>query len=281
MADTDDIITDGGPTATPQDAVLDSLSRSEDISEYVAQRQDDLRQEQGLEPETPADERQNRIDQALQKARGDTAKARQTNGNGLDLDAQYRDAQAEYQAQQQQEQQAAQQAQQFQNYYEARGKCMALNQRLKEMNPAAHAKIGESLNIMGDVLSNEQLQAVEAALVLHPTAIWTLGMKLHDDSDGTTMSDKLNIIRNATPEQIMQAAAQNAAQFQQERYVQTRILQDRVQQGRRITQAPPPITPPRGSANVPRDMNQLAGKSDISDYVKWRRGQIARDERDK
>jgi hypothetical protein len=58
-------------------------------------------------------------------------------------------------------------------------------------------------------------------------------------------------------------------------------MQDRVQQGRRVTQAPPPISVPRGSANVPRDVLQLAGKADITDYVKMRRGQMARDERDR
>jgi hypothetical protein len=224
MADTDDIVIDGGPTASPQDAALDALARSEDATAYIEQRQDDLREEQGLAPQTPADERQNRIDEALARARQDTAEARQTNGNGLDLDAQYRDAQAEWQAQQQQELQAAQQQQQVQNYYEARGKCMALNQRLKEMNPQAHTKISEC--------------------------------------DGTTMSDKLDIIMKASPQEILNAAAQQAANWQQERYVQTRILQDRVAQGRRVTNAPPPITPPRGSANVPRDIHQLASKSD-------------------
>ena len=147
--------------------------------------------------------------------------------------------------------------------------------------PQAHARITENLTTLGDVLDDQQGAALEHALVMHPEAVWLHGMKLSDDSDGTTMSDKMDIVRRASPQEIFQAAAQAAVNLQNERYVQTRIMQDRVQQGRRISQAPPPITPPRGSANVPRDVHQLATKGDITDYVKMRRGQMARDERDK
>jgi hypothetical protein len=281
MADTDDVLVDSGPTSSPQDAVLDSLSRSEDATAYIEQRQDDLREEAGLEPESSDADRESRIEQALARARQDTADARQTNGNGLDLDAQYRDAQAEWQAQQQAEQQAAQQQLATQRYYEARGQCMAQAQRLKEMHPQLHATITSNLTALGDVLTDEQGQALEHALVMYPQAVWTLAARLTDDRDGQTFGDKLEIVRNATPQQIFQAAQQGAVNLQNERYIQTRILQDRVAQGKRFTQAPPPITPPRGGAGVPKDMNQLAGKSDISDYVKWRRGQMARDERDR
>jgi hypothetical protein len=144
MADTDDISPAEGPV-TQQDAALDALSRSEDATAYIEQRQDDLREEQGLEPETSADERESRIEQALRRVREDTAEARQTNGNGLDLDAQYRDAQQEYQAQLQLEQQAAQQQAATQRYYEARGQCMAQAARLREMHPQLHARITENL----------------------------------------------------------------------------------------------------------------------------------------
>jgi hypothetical protein len=280
MADTDDIAPNATPV-TPQDAALDSLSRSEDISGYIAERQAQEAEGQGLEPETPEDERQSRIEQALRRAREDTAEARRSNGNGQDLDAQYRDAQAEYQAQLQQEQQAAQQQAAQQNYFEARGRCMAKAEQLRQTNPQAHARITENLSILGDVLDDQQGAALEHALVMYPESVWLLGMKLSNDSDGTSMSDKMEIVRNSTPQQIFQAAMQGAANLQQERYVQTRIMQDRVAQGRRVTGAPPPITPPRGSANVPRDLHQLAGKGDITDYVKMRRGQMARDERDR
>jgi hypothetical protein len=108
MADTDDISPTEGPV-TQGDAALDALSRSEDAAAYIEQRQDDLRQEAGLEPETPADERESRIEQALRRARQDTADARKPNGNGLSLDQQYQAAEQEYQQQQAAEAQAAQQ----------------------------------------------------------------------------------------------------------------------------------------------------------------------------
>jgi hypothetical protein len=158
---------------------------------------------------------------------------------------------------------------------------MAKAAQLHQTNPQAHARITENLTTLGDVLTDEQGAALEHALVMYPEAVWILGMKLSNDSDGTTMSDKLDIVRNSTPQEIFQAAAQAAVNLQNERYIQTRIMQDRVAQGRRVTGAPPPISPPRGSANVPRDIHQLAGKGDITDYVKMRRGQMARDERDR
>jgi hypothetical protein len=276
MTDTDDVLVDSGPTSSPQDAVLDSLSRSEDATQYIEQRRDHLREEAGLEPESSEADRESRIEQALRRAREDTADARQTNGNGLDLDAQYRDAQAEWQAQQQAEAQAAQQQALTQQYWEARGQCKAKGEALRQTNPQAHARITENLTTLGDVLADEQGQALEAALVMHPEAVWLLGMKLSNDSDGTTMADKMDIVRNSTPQQIFQAAAQAAVNLQNERYIQTRIMQDRVQQGRRITQAPPPITPPRGGAGVPKDLFRLAEKPSVDDYVKMRRAQIAR-----
>src|SRR5262249_29034672 len=106
------------------------------------------------------------------------------------------------------------------------------------------------------------------------------GANLSDESDGVSMSDKIDIVRRATPQDIWQGAIQGAANLQQERYVQQRIYQDRVEQGRRFTKAPPPIVPPRGTASVPKDMFRLAEKSDASDYVKMRRAQMARDERE-
>jgi hypothetical protein len=94
------------------------------------------------------------------------------------------------------------------------------------------------------------------------------------------MADKLDLIRGASPQELWNAISQGAVKFHQEAYVQQRIYQDRIEQGRRFTQAPPPIVPPRGTANVPRDMFRTAEKSDASDYIKMRRAQNARAERD-
>jgi hypothetical protein len=278
MADTDDVIIDGGPIASPEDAQLDALARSEDASSYIAERQAQEAEEQGKEPETPTDERQTRIDEALAKAREDTRQAREANGH---LDQEWQQAQAEYQAQQQAEQQAAQQQEAWRLHNEGRGRLMAENARMKVNHPEMHATISNNLGALEQVLNEDQRAALEIAFVRHPHAVWVLGLKLSDDSDGTTFSDKLDTVMRASPAEILNAAAQGAAQFERERYVNLRIMQDRVAQGRRVSNAPRPITPPRGSANVPRDIHQLAGKSDITDYARMRRAQMARDERDR
>ena len=45
---------------------------------------------------------------------------------------------------------------------------------------------------------------------------------------------------------------------------------------RKFTAAPPPITPPKGAANVPKDLHGLASKDSAEDYVKARRLQERR-----
>jgi hypothetical protein len=91
----------------------------------------------------------------------------------------------------------------------------------------------------------------------------------------------IDLIRRTSPQELWHSINRGAANFQQEAYVQRRILEDRIAQGRRTTQAPPPIVPPRGTANVPRDMFRTAEKSDATDYVKMRRAQMARDAQDR
>jgi hypothetical protein len=280
MADTDNIATVGseGPISSPGDAKLDALSRAEDASNYIAERESQEREEQGLEPETPAETRQTHIEEALEKAREVTRQAREQDHQ---LDVGLEQAEREWQEQQQQEQAAqAQYANQL-SYYEARGRCMEKAQRLRETNPQAHATISENLQYLEAIWDEPQRKALEAALVYHPEAVWTLALNLSNDSyDGRTWSEKVDSIRNSTPEEIWHGTVQGAANLQQERYVQQRILEDRVAQGRRITHAPPPINPPRGSASVPRDIFKTAEKSNASDYIRMRRAMDARAERD-
>jgi hypothetical protein len=162
---------------------------------------------------------------------------------------------------------------------------MARAEQLKQTNPHLHKTITENLELLDSVLDRDQAKALEHALVYHTDAIWRLGQNLSDDNiiiDGRamTLADKLDMIRQATPQQLWQAAINGAAGLRQEAYVQQRIHQDRVAQGRRITSAPPPIVPPKGSASVPRDLYKTANKSDASDYIKMRRAQNARAERD-
>jgi hypothetical protein len=144
MAQTDDVVSTEGPISSLQDAQLDALARSEDASSYIAERQAQEAEGQGQEPETPADERQNRIDEALARARQDTAEARKP--NALDLDQQYQNVAREYQQQQLAEQQLQQQQVAAQRYYEARGRCMAQAEQLRQANPQLHARITSNLS---------------------------------------------------------------------------------------------------------------------------------------
>ena len=138
--------------------------------------------------------------------------------------------------------------------------------------------------LLESVLDPDQAKVLEYALIYHTPAMWSLAKNLSDDDvvvDGAvTMADKIDLITRVAPQELWNAVNQGAANFHQEAYVQRRILEDRIAQGRRVTQAPPPITPPRGTANVPRDMFRTAEKSDASDYIKMRRAQNTRAERD-
>lgn len=147
MADTDDIVTAESPIATPQDAKLDALSRSEDATAYIQERQDQAVEDAGQEPETPAQERQNRIEEALEIARQQTRKAREESNA---LDQEYAQAEQEWQAQQVQKQQAAQKQADTLAFYEARGRIQERAEYLKQTNPTLHKTIADNLTTLED-----------------------------------------------------------------------------------------------------------------------------------
>jgi hypothetical protein len=102
MADTN-ITTNVGPISSAGDAKLDALSRSDDASDYIAERQAQDAEDAGQQlVETPAEARQNKIEAALAEARERTKKAQDQSNN---LDAEYSRAEQEWLAQQAQEQQ--------------------------------------------------------------------------------------------------------------------------------------------------------------------------------
>jgi hypothetical protein len=279
----DDLSTVGTETtpSPPGDAALSALSKSDDATRYIEERQSQDAEEQGQAPETPKDERTNRIEQALDEARKRSAEARETEHQ---LDRGLEQAEAEWQAQEQQEQLAQQQYANTLAHHEARGICRARAEQLKQTNPRLHQTISDNLVLLESVLDPDQAKVLEAALIYHTPAMWKLAENLSDDNvvvDGAgTMADKIDLIRRASPKELWNSINQGAANFQQEAYVQRRILEDRIAQGRRTTQAPPPIVAPRGTANVPRDLYKTAEKANASDYIKMRRAQNARAERD-
>jgi hypothetical protein len=257
------------------------LAKSEDASAYIEERQNQEAEEQGQEPETPKQDRQNHIEQALEEAR---ARSRQAREQEYALDQGLEHAEQEWQQQHQQEQFQQQQVANALAHHEARGRCMERAEQLKRANPVLHKTISDNLNILSGVLSDEQNAVLERALIHLTPAIWKLAENLSNDDivvDGAgTMADKIDLIRDATPQALAQAITEGAQKYQIEQYVEQRIFQDRIEQGRRITKAPPPIVPPRGSASVPKDMYRTALKNDAGDYIKMRRAQNARAERD-
>ena len=161
---------------------------------------------------------------------------------------------------------------------------MERSEYLKRTNPGLHKTISDNLNILAGVLSDEQNAVLERALVHLTPAVWKMAENLSNDDivvDGAgTMADKIALIRNATPQALAQAITEGAQKYRIEQYVEQRIFQDRIHQRRRITQAPPPIVAPRGSANAPKDLYKTANKGDATDYVRMRRAMDARAEKD-
>jgi hypothetical protein len=269
------------PTTSPQDVALATLAKDESADAYIAERQSQEAEERG-QPEQPnGADRSNKIEEALEQARRRSAEAREQERQ---LDQGLEQAEREWQAQEQQEQLAQQQYAQVLAHHEARGICRARAEQLKQTNPRLHQTISDNLMLLESVLDPDQAKVLENALIYHTPAVWKLAENLSNDDlvvDGAgTMADKIDLIRRAAPQELWNAISQGAANFQQEAYVQRRILEDRIAQGRRFTKAPPPIVPPRGTANAPKDLYRTAEKGNATDYIRMRRAMDARAERD-
>jgi hypothetical protein len=266
---------------SPQDAALGALAKDDDASRYIEQRQSQEADDQEPERPTNGDARADRIEQSLEQAR---ERSRQAREQEHQLDQGLEQAEREWQAQEQQEQLAQQQYANTLAHYEARGICRARAEQLKQTNPRLHQTISDNLMLLESVLDPDQAKVIEAALIYHTPAIWKLAENLSNDDvkvpGGETMADKIDLIRRASPQELWHSIDQGAAQFRQEAIIQQRILQDRIEQGRRFTSAPPPMSTLKGTASVPKDMFRTAEKNDASDYIKMRRAQMARAERD-
>jgi hypothetical protein len=281
MADDFSTSTEAPTPSPPGDAALGALAKDDDATRYIEERQSQEGEEQG-QPEKPnGADRQSHIEQALEEARRRSAEAR---NQERELDQGLEQAEREWQAQEQQEQAAQQQYANTLAHHEARGICRARAEQLKAQNPRLHQTITDNLMLLESVLDPEQAKVLEAALIYHTPAMWRLAENLSNDDvkvpGGEAMADKIDLIRRASPQELWNSINQGAANFQQEAYVQRRILEDRVAQGRRITQAPPPIVPPRGTANVPRDLFTTAQKANAEDYIRLRKAQMRRDEKE-
>jgi hypothetical protein len=286
MADTDFL--PSAPPATPDaggsqgDAVseakrvvLDQLAKSEDIASYAAEREDLENEEQTGEVETGA-ARAQRIREALEEARKDTAEAKQTNG----LDDQLQDAQAQWEQQQQQEQWQLQQAERLLDATRNEAKFQAHAELLKQNNPQVWQTITDTLGTFDTLAqSDEQIDALKAGLTRDPREGMAIAYRLSQTSynpDGSvlmTPAQKMEHLAGLSPQELSATLEQARIWTQVEGQVSRQYAQRYANQPRRQTAAPPPFRTPSGSAAAPRDMRSLAEKSDASDYIKARMAQ--------
>src|SRR6516162_5626506 len=101
MADNIETVGTETTPSPPGDAALSALSKSDDATRYIEERQSQEAEDKGQEPETPKQDRQNHIEQALEEARARSRQARETEHQ---LDQGLEQAEREWQAQEQQEQ---------------------------------------------------------------------------------------------------------------------------------------------------------------------------------
>jgi hypothetical protein len=265
------------PVAEAKNAALGQMAKSEDISDFAAERRAQERDDAG--DGTVTEDRAARVRQALEQVQRDTAKARQEAGLDeqpyQDSDGQYWDAEEQWQeqAQAESEQRAVEEAE---VHFTARAEL------LREQNPAVWQQISNTMAMFDQVgLTEEQLAAVKRGITMSGGKDGLdIGYRLSLPSqlpDGSVNypEDKIRHIASLPPEQILQTFRDARIYLQAENETARHFAA----QGRRVSKAPPPINTPRGSSSAPRDLASLASRERVDDYVKFRRQQEKKAER--
>ena len=275
----DDLDTGGGetpadPTESIKNAALGQMARDEDISNYKAEREARDAESQGQE--TDEDARAERIRQALEQARKDTAEARNGGQPPPDLDADLAAAEAQWQQEVEQEQTFEQERE----LAKAEGRFTATAEMLKASNPQAHQEITNSLGALDVMMQPEQLDVLRREMVRgDPRESMTVLHRLtqpnvQEDGSVLTPEQKLEMLAAMPPAELASTLSQARTYLQLESDISKRLERQYAGQPRRVSKAPPPFSRPRGGANPPRDINALARKDDVSDYAKARRAQM-------
>jgi hypothetical protein len=256
--------------------VLDRLARSEDASNYIAERADLEKEEETGEVETGA-ARAQRIREALEEARRDTNEARAQEANGLDQ--QMQDAQAQWEYQQAEEQRASQLLESARN----EGKFQERATLLKQQNPQVWQEITDTLGTFDALAaSDQQIDILKAGLTRNPEQGMAMAWRLSQPSynpDGTvlmTPAQKMEHLASLSPQELASTLEQARLFVQIEEQVSRQYAQRYAAQPKRMTSAPPVMSQPRGAANPPKDMASLARKDNASDYIKARMAQEKR-----
>jgi hypothetical protein len=87
-------------------------------------------------------------------------------------------------------------------------------------------------------------------------------------------AEKAQLLASMSPQEIVQAFRDARIHIS----AQQQALRQFNAQALRHTKAPPIMTTPRGGANPPRDIRQLAQKENVGDYIKARQAQEKRHE---
>jgi len=245
------------PGADIKSTALGQMAKAESIENYAAERADQEAEAEGREPSTPPEERVNRYQQVLEQARQETDRARSENGLGGEQNG--FDAQVEQAALAQEQEQALQAELDKREKY---GADVALythkaNQELDqhpgywEAVKATFTAIPPTTEIAEQILNGPE---IAWRMCQHPDAI-----------------SELNAM---PPKQAERIIAKLDGAIMAERHAAKRFAA--YQQPRRVTQAPPPLRSPRGGANPPSDIRQLAQRENATDYIRARQAQEKR-----
>jgi hypothetical protein len=266
------------PITAVKDVALGEMAKSEDATDFIRERQARDAEERG--EQVNGDDRTVRIRQALQRAQQDTAEARQAAGlNGEqppDLNAQYWDAENEWQ----QEQLAEQEAEQQRTIDRDEARFQGRAEVLRQQNPALWQQMTDFMAGFDRAgMSEEQINALKRGLTMGSDGL-DIAYRLSQPSynaDGSINSpeDKIAQIAAMSPQEILQNFRDCRVFIQAEQAAFNRFNA----MGRRHTKAPPPFRTPRGGAAPPKDLHQLASKGEnVGDYIKARQAQEKRRE---
>lgn len=263
------------PTESIKNAALGEMAKDENPENYFKERQARTAESQGKEVDEDA--RAERIRQALEKARKDTAAAR--NGGELppDMDAELAAAEAQWREEVSAEQTVEDQREQAR----AEGRFTATAEVLKASNPQAHAEITNTLGALDMMMQPDQLDILtrevtkgdprESLAVLHRLTQPSF------NEDGSVLMNpqaKLEYLASMPPDQL-QATLAGARQWLQLEHQISRQYEAKYRtRAKKVSSAPAPFRPPKGGANPPKDINALARKDDVADYAKARRAQM-------
>jgi hypothetical protein len=192
-------------------------------------------EEQTGEIETGA-ARAQRIREALEEARKDTAEAKQTNG----LDDQLQDAQAQWEQQQAQEQWQLQQAEKLLDATRNEAKFQAHAELLKQNNPQLHEQISATLGTFDQLAqSDEQIDVLKAGLTRDAREGMAIAYRLSQTSyndDGSVMmtpAQKMEYLASLSPQELASTLEQARIWTQVEGQVSRQYAQRYAQQPKR------------------------------------------------